>query len=359
LKEESMTQLGGSFRFVQLPAVTQLLAELGSTGRLCVTHADWAGEIVVHEGQIIEARLGAERGRAALEGIALALSDGEFSFVDDPVAAAAPDESSEVLLTSSERGAYLDRLGDEHQRLAKLIPSLKLVPRLVEAPNGDSADTQVTIGAAALQLIPALVFGHPLDHVARQRGLARTLREVAVLMEGGLVKLEPAPSVAAPEPVIDKPLVVQSAAVQPVSSRSVATRPFALRAVGLEESTTSVASHPVASRLSFARRLAPAAAAAQPEQHPYAVPQRRADAPALALVRATPSPVSTEPEAAIPPGVAARLATARQFVSLPATNAPSNSSLQPVPFATWRKAIVGFFIHDGANSEAKPATLAE
>src|ERR1700730_6100227 len=131
-----MTQLGGSLRFVQLPAVTQLLAELRSTGRLQVTHAEWAGEIVLREGQIMDARLGAERGRVALEAIALAIPDGEFSFVDEPVA-----DKAEPLVTADDRPAYLGRLSAEQQRLARLIPSLNLIPRLVEAPQGTSPET--------------------------------------------------------------------------------------------------------------------------------------------------------------------------------------------------------------------------
>src|SRR6266851_2233530 len=185
-----MTQFGGSFRFVQLPAVTQLLADLRSTGRLCVAHQEWTGEIVVREGQIVGARLGAEHGRAALEAIAAALPDAEFSFTDEPVS-----ETSEVLIPPAERAAYMERLGAEHQRLAKLIASLGLVPRLVSESDGKCADTQVTIGAAALQLIPALVFGHTLERIARERGLVRTLRDVASLMAGGLVTLEPQPTV--------------------------------------------------------------------------------------------------------------------------------------------------------------------
>src|SRR5216684_5235681 len=138
-KRISMTQFGGSFRFVQVPAVAQLLADLRSTGRLCVAHQEWTGEIVVREGQIVGARLGAEHGRAALEAIAVALPDAEFSFTDEPVA-----ETSEALVSAAERAAYLDRLGAEHQRLVKLIPSLGLVPRLVPASDDNSADTQVT-----------------------------------------------------------------------------------------------------------------------------------------------------------------------------------------------------------------------
>lgn len=282
-----MTQFGGSLRFVQLPAVTQLLAELGSTGRLCVSHAEWTGEIFMRVGQIADARLGAEHGRAALEAIALALPDGEFSFVDEPVPAA--EHASPALVPADERRAYLDGLGAERQRIARLIPSLTLVPRLVEAP----ADTQITIGAAALQLIPALVLGHSLATVAKRRGLARTLRDLAVLIEGGLVTLDPPSSPAVDEPLLEKPTPLR---VMPFSARPTAHRP---------------------------------------------APRPRLDA----LIGLPPRPVSAPPRPAMPPAVAARLATASQFIAEP----EPTPGRQPAATPGWHKAIVGFFLQPATD----------
>src|SRR5262249_15284223 len=134
-----MTQFGGSLRFVQLPAVAQLLAELRCTGRLRMRRDDWTGEIVLREGQIVGASLGAERGRAALEAIALALPDGDFDFVDGPV-----NEDGLTLVAEPERAAYLDRLNAERQRLSAAIPSLSMIPILAIGPSIDSD----TAGAA-------------------------------------------------------------------------------------------------------------------------------------------------------------------------------------------------------------------
>jgi hypothetical protein len=83
----------------------------------------------------------------------------------------------------------------ERERLQPVVGMLNSVPCLVDQPaEGDQESSQVTIQAAALQLIPALVYGHTLEQIAQRRGLARTLREIAVLRNGGLVRLESAPA---------------------------------------------------------------------------------------------------------------------------------------------------------------------
>jgi hypothetical protein len=203
-----MTQFEGSVRFA--PALALLLAELGSTGRLRVAAGAWSGDILFRDGQIVSASLGAERGRDALEGILVGLTDGEFAFIDEPVAAA-----GEPLLPRAKLAAHLQALVAERDRLAGLVPSLALVPRPIEAASSDAAEREVTISAAALGLLPALAFGRTLEQVAFRRGLARTVRELAMLVEGGLVTLEeraarevharpvaPAtPAAAPPEPV--------------------------------------------------------------------------------------------------------------------------------------------------------------
>jgi hypothetical protein len=314
-----MTQFGGSFRFVQLAAVAELLAELRSTGRLCVAHAEWTGEIVVRGGQIVGARLGAEHGRAALEAIAVALPDAEFNFTDEPV-----DSASELLVSAAERAAYLERLGAEHLRVVKLIPSLGLVPRLRSESDGSSADTQVTIGAAALQLIPLLVFGHTIEHIARDRGLARTVRDVASLMDGGLVTLDRQPSISQPSagdtPVGDTPL-----GDTPLADRPEPILPFSAR--------------PVAARISAAAAVRSVAVAPEESTQPSAA--ARQVPPRTSFGRySTSSGVSAQPPAVIPPGVAARLSAAPRFAIEPLSPAPV------VRFAGWRKAIVSFFLTD-------------
>ena len=117
-----MTQFGGSLRFVELHAVAELLATLGSTGRLQVTHRQWDGEILLRRGQIVAARLGSETGRSALEGIAIGLLDGDLKFGDDAIG-----DDLEVLISAGERQAYLQGLHAERQQVIQLVPALALV----------------------------------------------------------------------------------------------------------------------------------------------------------------------------------------------------------------------------------------
>jgi hypothetical protein len=185
----SMTQFGTSLRFVELPAMAELLAKLGSTGRLRVTHGAWTGEIAVRRGQLVSASLGVDSGLAALESMAIGIHDGELSFVEAPVT-----EEHDILVDAERRCEYMDGLNAERKRLAKIIPSLDVVPRLVEGP----ADSQVNVAATALRTLPGLLSGQTLEHLARQRGLGRTLREVRELLEAGLLRLDPPSALTVP-----------------------------------------------------------------------------------------------------------------------------------------------------------------
>ncbi|MBV8719430.1 MAG: DUF4388 domain-containing protein [Chloroflexi bacterium] len=228
-----MDQLKGSLRFIPLPAVTQFIAGLGSTGRLKIGQGTWSGEIALREGWVIAAQLGAERGRAALEGMMLALTEADFAFVDGPVEAA-----EEPLLSRDEPATYLAGLVAERERLQLGFNALGSVPRLVDQDLNTSESSQVTISAAALQLIPALVHGHTLEQIAQRRGLARTLREVALLRAGGLVRLDPAaasPRASAPAPAATADSTAPAAAATPPRALTPAVRP--LRPVGLPART--------------------------------------------------------------------------------------------------------------------------
>jgi hypothetical protein len=199
VKVDVMTQFGGSLRFVQISAVAELLAGLGATGRLYLKQGDWTGDLVLREGLIIGASLGTERGRAAFESIVLGLTCAEFSFVDEPVGA-----DGKPLVDEAERSAYMNALKDDRERFEQLIPTLSSVPRLVNRPVEGLGEGQVTIGRATLTLIPVLVSGQTLEGLAHERGLGRTLRDVAALVQGGLVRLEEGPPVPA-APAIAEP----------------------------------------------------------------------------------------------------------------------------------------------------------
>jgi hypothetical protein len=184
-----MDQLTGSLRFIPLSAVTQFVAGLSSTGRLKLSQGAWSGDITLRHGEVVAARLGSyETGRTALDGMLLGLTEADFAFADEPV-----DTSLEPLMPRAELEGYLARLMVERERLHLPADALSCMPTLIDQPGGASDANQVTIQAGALQLIPALMHGHTLDHIAQRRGMARTLRELATLHAGGLARLEAAP----------------------------------------------------------------------------------------------------------------------------------------------------------------------
>lgn len=77
-------------------------------------------------------------------------------------------------------------LSDESVRLANLIPTLSWIPRFSDGGN----EAQVTIKRATLNIIPLIATGQTLEAIARDRGLARTLRDVAALVDAGIIWLE-------------------------------------------------------------------------------------------------------------------------------------------------------------------------
>lgn len=74
-------------------------------------------------------------------------------------------------------------LSDESVRLANLIPTLSSIPRFSDGGN----EAQVTIKRATLNIIPLIATGQTLEAIARDRGLARTLRDVAALVDAGII----------------------------------------------------------------------------------------------------------------------------------------------------------------------------
>lgn len=218
-----MTKLCTSLRFADLPAVAELLASAGSTGRLRITHGAWSGEILMRRGQIVRASLDAECGRAALEGMAIGLLDGEVNFADEALS-----EDGEPLLDPAESANVLKRLSRERQQMVSLIPSLQLVPRLVESTDSRPTDKRVTlvaVGAAALQIIPSLAFGRTLEEIARERGLASTVRDIATLVAGNTVKLEAPAGIERSAPTATEPSATATLAGPPVAPTARPTAP--------------------------------------------------------------------------------------------------------------------------------------
>ena len=155
--------------------------------------------------------------------MAIGLLDGELNFADEALA-----EDGEPLLDPAESAKVLKRLSRERQQMVSLIPSLHLVPRLVETTDRRPTDKRVTlvaVGAAALQIIPSLAFGRTLEEIARERGLARTVRDIATLVAGSVVKLEAPAGIERSAPNATEPSAPAPLAGPPVASTARLTAP--------------------------------------------------------------------------------------------------------------------------------------
>ena len=104
-----MIGLSGSLQAVGFRALTGFLGDLGKSGTLRISHHQWSGEVVYDRGEVVGAAMGAERGLAALDAIALALPEGEFAFVDAPPGSP-PEGGREVSLSPPALQARLDEL---------------------------------------------------------------------------------------------------------------------------------------------------------------------------------------------------------------------------------------------------------
>src|SRR3954452_12068629 len=103
-----MIGLSGSLQAVGFRDLVGFLGGLGKSGALRITHDRWSGEVVFERGQVMAAKFGPERGLAALDAIALALPEGEFSFAEAAEGAAPPEKT--ITLTPQELLAHLDEL---------------------------------------------------------------------------------------------------------------------------------------------------------------------------------------------------------------------------------------------------------
>jgi hypothetical protein len=190
-----MVALSGSLEAINLPALVRFLAGLGASGSLRAEDGRWAGEIALERGQVVAASFGTERGLPALEALALGLRAGRFAFVEGAV----PAERT-VAVPQDELDALLDRAA----AVPGALSSPAAVPRLAARPDdGPAATKPLALTRGAVQTLLAVDGRRTVADLAAGRGLAATVRHLAILAEAGLVTAgqpEAPPPAAPPTP---------------------------------------------------------------------------------------------------------------------------------------------------------------
>jgi hypothetical protein len=194
-----MIGLSGSLRVAGFRPLAGFLAGLGTRGTLRITADRWVAEVSFEPGSVTGATLGAETGLAALEGIALGMREGEFTFTVDSDGGAVPAERT-LDLSTPDLLAHLDALleqwggGPDAVRTPAAVP---FVVREDQAPAGKRSG-QVTLPRTALHTLLAVDGRRSVDEIAAARGLAETIKDLQLLQRHSLVGVAAAPQPAAP-----------------------------------------------------------------------------------------------------------------------------------------------------------------
>jgi len=206
-----VTELSGSLEGIGLLAVVRFLASVAPTGRLALVDGSLQGWLDLDAGALVGATFDQEQGLPALEAIALALGTGRFEFHDT-----APPPEHSLRLAPAEIDERLEQLAQEQRVLAAAIPSLSGVPSVILDEAAEAQNGQVALERDTLRLLLRLDGRRTVAQLARERGLLRTLRQLAQLVQLGLARIdlpstaavaaapqpapEPAPAAAAAEP---------------------------------------------------------------------------------------------------------------------------------------------------------------
>ena len=195
-----MIGLSGSLQAVGFRALTGFLGDLGKSGTLRISHHQWSGEVVYDRGEVVGAAMGAERGLAALDAIALALPEGEFAFVDAPPGSP-PEGGREVSLSPPALQARLDELLGQPAAGADILLTPATVPSVVQGEGalGPALPAgQVALTRGAIQTLLAVDGKRTVAEIAAGRGLAETIKDLQSLVRQGLIAVPPAPAEAPP-----------------------------------------------------------------------------------------------------------------------------------------------------------------
>jgi hypothetical protein len=152
-----------------------------------VAEPHWSGEVWFDSGRVVAAAVGNERGLLALDALWLGLSGGQASFHE----ASAPEER-DLDLDLDGLQSHLARLSARTRHTA--TPSLTAVPRLVQPRAAASRTEQFVLARSTVATLRDIRKGGTVAEIARSRGLGQTLRDLMLLVQQHLVRVdEPRP----------------------------------------------------------------------------------------------------------------------------------------------------------------------
>jgi MFS transporter, DHA3 family, macrolide efflux protein len=167
-----------------LVLLVRLVAAVRRSGTLHIRGAERAGELYFRDGRLVGALYAGERGRSALEAIALTLFDATFTF-----GASALQPAAEIDLGLSELETLLNELARQRAALPPGLASLTGVPRTNADAERADADGPVLLDRGAIMTLLAVDGRRSVGDIAARHGMARTLHDLQQLSVAGLVRV--------------------------------------------------------------------------------------------------------------------------------------------------------------------------
>jgi Domain of unknown function (DUF4388) len=196
----------GSLTELHLPDIIQLISVSGKSGVFHLTDGPHQGEIYLHEGRIVHAKLDDTAGEEAVYALAI-WSQGDFKF-DHGVAT----EHRTISKSNTNLLMEAARRLDEWRVLSKKIPSTDMVPEFVVQEHREG---QISLNTSEWMVLSKIDGQRSIKQMAAASGLS--VFDVAKILYGlvatGLIRLRaaapaaPAHRPAAPAPPIAPPPV--------------------------------------------------------------------------------------------------------------------------------------------------------
>jgi hypothetical protein len=209
-----MTQVADASTGTDLGVILLVLTRLGLTGRLRVSQDGWTGDVSLDQGEIVAAEFGTERGWPALEAILLVLLDGQCTFSQE-----APTVEPNVTPSVDTLENRLTQAVQRRARIVGTVPSLAAVPQMREPPADWRAGADVTLPRSALSTLIAVDGHRTVGELCLGHRLARTLEDLALLVDLGLVAIVAPAGPTGPPGGARPPVSAPSAESQPPSPR--------------------------------------------------------------------------------------------------------------------------------------------
>lgn len=176
--------LQGSFQTIALTDVMALLASSNKSGELRVVGGHVEGRLWIHDGRLVESKVGKAHEHVDAMFELMRLSEGNFVFKDG-VEAPAPEEATPIESVVHDAEERLREWRDIEQVVPSLEHRVRLIPDLPTA--------EVTLTAQEWRLVMAIALAATVHGVLEELALGQFegCRGIRRLVDAGLVLVEP------------------------------------------------------------------------------------------------------------------------------------------------------------------------